>query len=53
MEIPSVAGSRFGNNKERKQGQTPLVPNERLSCCVVGAGSGGGRVVGCRAVAST
>jgi hypothetical protein len=50
MEVPSVAGYRFSrlrNNKERPQGQGPLVANEPLKCRVVGVD----RVVGCRAVA--
>jgi hypothetical protein len=50
MEIPSVAGYRFSrlrNNKERPQGQGPLVANEPLKCRVVGVD----RDVGRRAVA--
>jgi hypothetical protein len=49
MEITNVAGYRFyrlRNNKERTQGQGPLVAIERLTCRVVR----GGRVVGLRAV---
>ena len=53
MEIPSVAGYRFGNSlgtiKRERRGKGPQVANERLSCRVVE----GGRVVGRRAVASS